>query len=425
MRLLMLSWEYPPLAVGGIARHVHDLSSALARRGIEVTVLTVGGPGLERIERRGPLTVRRALPGHPHPHDFIGHIMQLNLNLLQEALGLTITGERFDLAHAHDWVTAYAGKAVKHGLGIPLVATIHATEYGRNNGLHNSLQSYISDAEWWLCYEAWRVICCSRYMAAEVQRVFQLPGDKVRIVKNGVNPEGLEAGPIPPGFRARFAAPDESIIFFVGRLVPEKGVDVLLDAMPRVLAACPRTKLVVSGRGGHGEALREHARRLGIFHRVLFADYLDDAERNLLYRLAGAAVFPSLYEPFGIVALEAMAAGAPVVVSDTGGISEIVEHGRNGLKAQTGNPVSLAENIIWLLQHPGQASAMAREAMEDARRGYDWNELALETIGVYEDVLGEDLVRAPLPQAAVPESPQASPAVQTALGACACKSMDL
>lgn len=385
----MLSWEFPPLVVGGIARHVHDLSLSLARQGIEVTVLTAGGSNAPQLERQGNLTIHRVVAGNPSPQDFIGQIMQLNLNLLERALALVKEGRPFSLVHAHDWVTAYAGKALKHGLELPLLATIHATEWGRNNGLHNEMQRHISSVEWWLGYEAWRVICCSKYMAAELRQVFQLPKDKLRIIPNGVNREESSAGPVPPGFRDRYAAPGERIIFHVGRLVREKGLDVLLEALPRILSQYPQAKLIIAGRGGHAEALKEHARQLGIYHRIYFTGYLDDHTRNLLYGLADVAVFPSLYEPFGIVALEAMAAGAPPVVSDTGGMSEIVVHGRNGLKAQTGNAISLAENVLWALQRPEQMARMRRQGLEDIGRLYDWNDIARQTRSTYEEVLTE------------------------------------
>ena len=243
--------------------------------------------------------------------------------------------------------------------------------------------------EWWLGYEAWRVIHCSRFMGGELRQIFQLPQDKLRMIPNGVFPGDFAAEPPPPGFREQYAAPDEKILFHVGRLVREKGLDVLLEAMPHILARFPQAKLVIAGRGGHEEELKEHAQRLGIYHRIYFAGYIDDKTRNWLYRLADAAVFPSLYEPFGIVALEAMAAGTPPVVSDTGGLSEVVEHGRNGLKARTGNPLSLAENILWMLLYPHRAARLRHQAYEDVQKLYGWDDIAVETQRVYHEVLAE------------------------------------
>ncbi|NLG83352.1 MAG: glycosyltransferase family 4 protein [Firmicutes bacterium] len=385
----MLSWEYPPRVVGGIARHVRDLAHGLVAQGVKVTVVTPAAEGAPSYEKEGLLSVCRVPSGHPRAMDFTGRVMQLNFDFLQETLALVYSGERFDLVHAHDWVTAYAARAIKHGLGLPLFATIHATEWGRNNGLHNDLQRHISDLEWWLCYEAWRVICCSHHMRGELVHVFQLPADKIRLIPNGVYPAEFVTPPVPAGFRERYAAPDERIVFHVGRLVREKGVDVLLEAFARLLARFPQAKLVVAGRGPHEEALHEHARRLGIYQRVYFTGYIDDTTRNLLYHLADAVVFPSLYEPFGIVALEAMAAGAPLLVADTGGLGEIVVHGRNGLKARSGAPVSLAENLLWMLENPARTAGMRRQAREDVRNFYDWEKIALRTVEAYEEVLTE------------------------------------
>lgn len=391
MHILMLSWEYPPLVIGGIARHVHDLAHALASQGRRVTVLTAGVAGAEPIEEETEwLTVHRVFPANPSASGIMGQVMQINLNLLERALTLAAAGEVFDLVHAHDWVTAYAGKALKHGLRLPLLATVHATEFGRNNGLHNDLQRQISDVEWWLCYEAWRVICCSEYMSGELQKVFQLPLDKIRVVPNGVCPDEFRSDPVPSGFRARYAAPDELILFHVGRLVPEKGLGVLVAAMPMILKEHPQTKLLITGRGPYEAELKEQARRLGVDNRVFFTGYIDDKTRNILYRLAEVAIFPSLYEPFGIVALEAMAAGAPVLVSETGGLGEIIVHGRNGLKMHPGNAASLAENVLWMLKHPRQVEQMRRQGLADIVEIYNWALLAGKTSRIYEEILSCD-----------------------------------
>src|SRR5690606_18095142 len=139
--------------------HVHDLSLSLQEQGQEVSVLTIGTPESAEEQDWEGINVYRVKPSNPHPPDFISWVLQFNLNLVEKAIQLTQDGVEFDLIHAHDWLVAYAGKLLKHALKKPLVATIHATEWGRNNGLHNDLQRYISDVEWWLAYEAWRVIC--------------------------------------------------------------------------------------------------------------------------------------------------------------------------------------------------------------------------------------------------------------------------
>ena len=240
-RALMLSWEFPPRIVGGIARHVDELSRALAHAGMEVDVLTAHHPGAPETEvipaRGGRVRVLRAEPPPIHPFDFVSEIHQLNLALLERLLK---EGERdYDLIHAHDWLVGFAARTLKQGRGLPLVATIHATEWGRNGGIHNPLQHHIHTIEWLLTYEAWRVICCSQGMAAEVQRVLSVPPDKVRVIPNGVNPRRVrcrDSRETLARYRARWALPKDRIILFVGRRVREKGVQVLLQAMPEVVA---------------------------------------------------------------------------------------------------------------------------------------------------------------------------------------------
>ena len=176
----MFSWEYPPRVIGGLARHVAELSMALQAENTQVDVITIDEEGTAaEAEIIHGVRVWRIRPYHLVPRDFISGILQYNLAMLEKTLALVRQGEDYDLIHAHDWLAAYAARAVKHALKKPLVATIHATEYGRNRGLHTEEQRYISDVEWWLTYEAWQVICCSHYMRAELQRIFHLPGTKL------------------------------------------------------------------------------------------------------------------------------------------------------------------------------------------------------------------------------------------------------
>lgn len=387
MRVLVLSWEYPPRIVGGIARHVEDLSKGLVRQGISVDVVTCAHDGASEVQDDAGVMVYRVPFGNPSPPDFLTWVMQMNLNFLERAIVQAAQGA--DLVHAHDWVVAYAAKTLKHAFNIPLVATIHATEYGRNWGLHNDLQRYISSVEWWLGFEAWRVICCSEYMRGEVSWVFQFPADKTHVIPNGVDPARFA---VPPeeeltAIRSNWAAPDEKIIFFIGRLVHEKGVHVLIDAFAKVLAYYDKAKLVIAGKGPADSYLRDRARALGIYHRIYFAGFIDDPTRNKLYKCADVAVVPSLYEPFGITALEAMACGIPVVVSDTGGLSEVVRHGITGMKSYVANPNSLADNILALLSDERLCERVRANAYREVQERFNWDTIAEETIGVYEKVL--------------------------------------
>lgn len=386
----MLSWEYPPRVVGGLARHVQQLSRALVVAGIDVEVVTCGTHGAADVEDDRGVRIHRIAMNNPAPPDFLTWVMQLNLNMLEKAYENIVAGGPYDIVHAHDWLVAYAAKALKHSQRAPLVATIHATEWGRNWGLHNDLQRYISNIEWWLCFEAWRVICCSEYMRRELQTIFQLPGDKIRVLPNGVDPEEfqIKAGDDLASFRRNYAAPDEKLIFFVGRLVHEKGAHVLIEAVPKILHYWDKSKVVVAGKGPADAYLKDRAHSLGVYNRIYFTGYIDDDTRNRLYKCADVAVVPSLYEPFGITALEAMAAGTPVVVSDVGGLGEVVRHGITGWKSYAGNPNSLADGILHLIHRPDLASKLKENAYREVTTRYNWSRIANDTAKLYEEVVG-------------------------------------
>lgn len=388
MRILVLTWEYPPKSVGGLAQHVYDLTHALRDKGHELTIVTAGDDGSVEQEQEENLQIFRVKPFPVTGNDFLSWVFQLNFAMLEKCITLTQLGYEFDIIHAHDWLVAFSARALKSGLQLPLVATIHATEYGRNQGLHNGLQRYISDVEWWLTYEAWKVIVCSNYMNKEVKNIFQVPSDKIHVIPNGVDLHGFKA--LDDTFqRTDFASDDEKIVFFVGRLVPEKGLHILLDAASKVIYHYPKVKFVIAGKGPSADYLRAKATILGLEERCYFTGYINDKVRNSLYRSSDVAVFPSIYEPFGIVALEAMAAGVSIVVSDTGGLSEIVNHGIDGLKAIQGNADSLANSILTLLKDKKLAKYLAKNASVKVKNEFSWHTIAEKTLSVYEEVISE------------------------------------
>lgn len=385
MHVVMLSWEYPPRIVGGIARHVYDLANALVEQGTQVTVVTAAfgdAPGYE--EPRERLRIARTALGSVWHYDFESEIMHLNFALAAEAIRLA-SMQPYDLVHAHDWLAAYAGHTISHALSCPLVCTIHQTEVGRNNGLHTTEQWYIHNIEWWLTYQSRRVIVCSEYMQSHVQWAFSLPWDKIRVVYNGVDCERFNV-PASQEFRRRWAADHEKIVLFVGRLVWEKGLHLLIEAAPKVLSHHPNTRFVVVG-GGDSSWHQRRAWELGVGGSFTFAGFVPDEDLPSLYRVADVATFPSLVEPFGIVALEAMAAGTPVVVADVGGLGSIVRHGENGFKCYPDNPNSLADQILHVLLAPEHAAQCAQVAREEAQTVYNWGRLARLTEEVYKETL--------------------------------------
>jgi glycogen(starch) synthase len=385
MNVIMLSWEYPPRLVGGLARHVYAVAHALARQGATVYVLTSAAPDLPPVSMEDEVHVLRVTPYFHQPDDFRLWVTHLNFALLEAGARLIggLTGPV--VLHAHDWLVAYAAKGLKQLFNLPLVATIHATEYGRQHGIQNPGQQYISDVEWWLTYEAARVIVCSEAMRLEVRNLFGLRDGHVTVIPNGIDLKPEAPGPGAPP-RDAFAAPSERLLFHIGRLVPEKGARVLLNAMPMLLENHP-VRLVIGGTGAYGAELRRQASLLGVASSVDFIGFVDDETADALFHYADVVVVPSTYEPFGIVALEAMAAGTPLVASRVGGLAEIVHHGENGLLAEPDDPDSLAEQIDTLLRDRTLGQRLTQAAKAEVQDRYAWSTIAQSTSDVYADVL--------------------------------------
>jgi glycogen(starch) synthase len=394
LRIVMLSWEYPPRIVGGISPHVYELSHELVKHGVEVHVVTKETPLApdEEIDSGGVHVHRVHLA--EQPNDFVHEIQLLNQATDLRARELLEDWRdvgKPSLFHAHDWLSLDAARELKYEYKLPVVATIHATEEGRNNGIHNEMQRYIHDQEYWLSYEAWRVIVCSEYMKEQVSGSFDCPFNKVDVIYNGVNTEKFDfkwPSAERERHRAQFALPDEKIVMYVGRFVREKGIQVLLNAASTILARQPHTKFVIVG-GGNRERFERFVDWYGLREKVLFTGFMANQSLWKLYRVADVAVFPSLYEPFGIVALEGMAAGAAVVTSDAGGLKEVVKHDETGTLSFADNPESLAWAILRVLENPQRADRLKEAASLRLQVDFHWSNLAEQTIKVYERVWSE------------------------------------
>lgn len=391
MRVLMLSWEYPPNLVGGLGSHVAALAPALAAQGVDLTIITPRWKGGERVERINEhAVVYRVDPPVESPGNLYADAQQTNINLELFVLELWERNGAYDLIHAHDWLVAPVAMALKQLYRVPLVATMHATERGRSRGqLEGDMSTAINGVEWWLTYEAWRVIAASHFMANEVRNYFELPLDKISIIPNGVDPlrfEGLTHTGTTE-FRDQWALPDEKIVLYVGRVVYEKGVHLLVEAAHRLMSRGARVKFILAGKGSMLDSLRQRVAELGLQDRVLLPGYVSDRQRDRLYCVADVAVFPSLYEPFGIVALESMAAKCPVIVSDVGGLGEVVENEVTGIKIPPFNLEVLVDAIAYVLNNPASARARAELAAGIAERDYGWDKIARETKELYQEII--------------------------------------
>jgi len=242
-----------------------------------------------------------------------------------------------------------------------------------------------------LTYESSEVIVNSNYMKNELQRLFGLPYEKINVVPNGVDLTLFNGIERDYDFRRKFAMDNEKIILFMGRLVYEKGIQTLISAMPKILSHYNDAKLIIAGKGGMIDELRAQVNYLGLGNKVYFTGYLGSKDVQKMYKCADVAVFPSTYEPFGIVALEAMLSGTPVVTSDIGGLNEIVEHGVNGMKSYAGNPNSLADSILTLLFDPNLCENVSKKGIEKVKTQYNWSKITEETHLTYEKAICETM----------------------------------
>jgi glycosyltransferase involved in cell wall biosynthesis len=389
MKVLVLAWEFPPRLVGGIARHVAELYPEIVKLKCEVHLITVEFGNAPKYEVIEGIFVHRVPVATGH--DFFHWVANMNESMGQYGGKLLVEEGNFDLIHAHDWLVGDSAIALKHNFKVPLVATIHATENGRNNGIYHDGQRYIDSKERSLVYEAWRVIVCSQYMRYEIERALHSPWDKIDVVYNGIRPEKKHH---PTDFdrldfRRRFARDRERIVYYVGRMAHEKGISVLLNAAPQVLRSMGgEVKFIIIG-GGYTENLKQQAKALGIWDRCYFTGFMSDEDLDKFQTIADCAVFPSLYEPFGIVALESFAARVPVVVSDAGGLSEVVQHTKTGVVTYGNNIQSLAWGILEVLKNPGYARWLVDNAYNSLATRFSWDKLAQQTVAIYGRVIRE------------------------------------
>jgi glycosyltransferase involved in cell wall biosynthesis len=395
MRILLISWEYPPYVVGGMGRHVAELVPALSRLSVAgeplyvdvVTPRYAGGKPIEQLNERVTIYRVDAMPLSPLDH--YNSVIAGNSTLIAQARKL-IRKHDYDVIHIHDWLTATAGVALKHEHKLPLVTTIHATERGRHQGyLPSDTSRQINRLEWQACYESWRVVACSNFMRQELQSYFGVPSDKVTIIVNAIDFDVLHyASPeTARALRQRYGPNGEKLIFFVGRITHEKGLHVLIRAVPKILDKYPNTRVLAAGK--NSEKMWPMAHELGIGRAMTFLGYISDEKRDHLYQTVDVAVFPSLYEPFGIVALEAMALGCNVIASDVGGLGEVVQHRQNGLTVYPNDPDSITWGVDYLFSHPLEAQRMRDLARQQTHLLYNWDKIARQTVALYQQVAAE------------------------------------
>ncbi|MBS9533985.1 glycosyltransferase family 4 protein [Mycobacterium sp. M1] len=390
MKILMVSWEYPPVVIGGLGRHVHHLSTALAAAGHEVVVLARRPSDTDPYTHPSSDEVSegvRVVAAAQDPHEFnfgddmMAWTLAMGHAMVRAGLSLkTDGGQRLwrpDLIHAHDWLVAHPAIALAEFHDVPLVSTIHATEAGRHSGwVSGRLSRQVHAVESWLVQESDSLITCSASMTDEITELFG-----PELVDNTVIRNGIDVTRWPFAERTqRTGAPE---LLYVGRLEYEKGVQEAIAALPRIRQDYPGTTLTIAGDGTQLEWLTEIARKHRVLKATRFVGRVDHAELLDLLHSADAAVLPSHYEPFGLAALEAAAAGTPLVTSNVGGLGEAVIHGETGLCCPPRDVPALAETVCTVLADPAAAQQRAVAARERLSADFDWDNVAEETAQVY------------------------------------------
>ena len=357
MRVLMVSVEYPPVYDGGLGIAVAALSSALADQGVAVDVVT-RGPA-DATERDGAVTVHRvAEPDRSAIADegysaFLRWVDALADRLV--ATGLTVARERgVDVVHGHEWHAGAAARRVAAGADRPLVATIHATERGKASARRTAPRVPVATAERTLAGAAQAVTVASHWLAAELE-AGGLARERIAVLPFGVELRPAPAASAVRRARRELAAPEQRPILLAGRLVSEKGFQDAIAALPLLRRDEPDAAVALAGEGWYEPALRKATARAGVEDRVRFLGRLEPGALAAHYRAADLVVMPSRYEPFGLVALEAMAAGRPLLAAAVGGLAELLPPGEPAMRFPPRDPETLAARAAALLGDAGSA----------------------------------------------------------------------
>src|SRR5438552_1179550 len=377
----MLTWEFPPRIIGGISTHVYHLSRALVEKGTPVRVITRDFPKTPAEEIIDGVPVSRVDSGRVPESNFLLWIYHLNSQMISKATELFET-ERFDLIHAHDWVVGRAAVELKNRLGLPLISTIHATEIGRGGRLDGEYRRKVRDIERLLAEESDGIICCSNYMLDHIQHELGVANAKIHVIPNGVEVDRFKNNGgsqlFSPG-----VSEDRKIILYVGRIVREKGIFTLLEALDELRTRGRDVSLVLVGEGPLKEDLAKEFLRRRLSDSVKITGFVDQEKLVSLYNSCDAFVLQSNYEPFGMVVLEAMASRVPVVVSAVVGLSELVEDGVTGVKVPSSDPHALAEGILRVLDNRELSERLKENAYRAVQERYRWDLIAEKTLEAY------------------------------------------
>jgi glycosyltransferase involved in cell wall biosynthesis len=409
LRIGFFVWEYPPALVGGLGTYAEYITREFVAMGNDVTVFTLNPGNLKTREIVKGVEVHRPLiadASNVFPMFVTDDLKKWGTNIrlfndifIYNVLSATKfinsmlkkEGCVYDVVCVHDWLSSIAGIIIKNETKVPVVFHVHSTERGRSGGQGSEVVSYL---EWAMAQRADRIITVSHAMQEDLVR-HGWPKAKISVVWNGVDPERYNPKKCKPeeveAIRSRYGIkPDEKMILFLGRLTWVKGVINLVQAMPMILTEYPNTKLVILGKGEQQNDIVEAAARLGISDKLICRfDFVPEKERILHYAAADVCVFPSTYEPFGIVSLEAMAMEKPIVVGAQGIVGfreQVVPFGpdQNGIHVNGGNPADIAWGIKEVLCDAERAKKWGENGRKRVLQYFTWRKAAEQTLQIYE-----------------------------------------
>ena len=381
----MLGWEYPPSITGGLGVHCFELVSNLAKLGVEVDLflpkqrasISSPHPNVRLVELGGTATrigaygnIISAPRDRNYPDDIIGTTDEFSRLALASVRESNV---RYDLVHCHDWLTIPAGLMLRGFLHAPLVLTMHSTESDRNP----VPWSWISDIESLGVRSADRTIAVSKRTGAQLMEKYGADPRRLRVVHNGIDAEKYI-------HRQEQHPHKEKMVLFLGRLAHQKGPEQFLRAAKRVLDHERKVRFLVVGDGPLLPRLLSLAIELGISDRVTFWGFVPEDEKPRIYSHCDAYVMPSVSEPFGITALEAMASGTPCIISKTSGVTEVA---KNCLLADFWDIDEMASQLLALLRYPPLPRVMSQNQIVEVR-ALGWHRTAEKTLRVYNEVLG-------------------------------------
>jgi len=324
-------------------------------------VLAAGAP-----PRRAGLRIVGTGASSGYEGDLLGKIGDYVRRCMQ-----VIRHEGFDVVHAHDWVTFPAAAAIAAQSGKPLVVQVHSTEFDRSG---ENVNQAVYEIERQGMHAARAIIAVSHLTKRTLVERYGVPAEKVRVVYNGIDPKRGPAAPRPCN--------GDKTVLFMGRLTRQKGPEFFIRAAARVLACLDHVRFVVAGWGDLGPQIVERVAAEGLSPRVCFAGFLRGPEVERAYRMADVYVMPSISEPFGLTALEAIQYGVPVVISKNSGVAEVLHRG--ALKVDFWDVDQMADKIIALLRHPALGEVVCREGADEIRP-LTWDEAARKCVGVYRE----------------------------------------